>query len=336
LQETYENSGLEQPSATCRFVGDAWAGLAASPKSLPCKYLYDARGIHLFERICQTKEYYPTRTELAILEEAGDEIKDLVGESLDVVDLGSCNPSKFNVLLRHLRRVRRYLPIDIAPVALLDGARTLRQLHPQLDVRPICADFTCLRQLPMRVLDGQPTLLFFAGSTIGNFAPGEAVELLRQLGGLAERPLLLIGVDVPKERARLEAAYDDACGVTAAFNLNLLARANRELGADFDLRRFRHVARYDAAAGRVEMLLESLTSQVVHVAGREFRLGAGESIHTESSYKYAPEAFQDMARAAGLSPRRYWQDKERLFSVHLIDCGARSLRRRAAGDAVWH
>jgi dimethylhistidine N-methyltransferase len=332
----YDNSGGHRPSATSRFLSDAWAGLAASPKALPCKYLYDERGTQLFERICQTSEYYPTRSEIAILEEAGDEIGSLVGEGLDVVDLGCCNPSKFHVLLRHLRRVRRYLPVDIAPVALLDGARTLRRMHPELDVRPICADFTSLREIPVRVWDGRPTLLFFAGSTIGNFAPGMAVQLLRQLRGLAERPLLLIGVDVPKERARLEAAYDDALGVTADFNLNLLARANRELGADFDLRRFRHVARYDEAEGRVEMLLESLTDQVVQVAGRAFRLAAGEQIHTESSYKYAPGKFQAMARAAGLSPRRYWQDSERLFSVHLVDCGPRSSGQGVAGDGSWH
>lgn len=300
------------------FAADVIAGLASTPKTLPCKYFYDERGSELFNRICDTPEYYPTRAELEILRTYADEISFLAGEGIDVVELGSCNSRKVRVLLDALRAPRAYVPIDVDGCTLDDCARVLRRDYPRLQVLPLAADFTRLTSLPRELQTARRTMFFFAGSTIGNFDPEHAVLLMQQLASLTPRSFFLIGADVKKAPAVLDAAYNDAEGYTAAFNLNLLTRINGELGADFDVEQFRHVAYYDASMHRVEMHVESATEQDVHVGGHTFHLAPGERIQTENSYKYSIQHFQALARAAGLLPVRWWQDSQRQFSLHLL------------------
>lgn len=303
-----------------RFRRDALAGLRSEPKTLPCKYLYDEEGSRLFERICELEEYYPTRTELAIVREHGPAMARSLGPHCLLVEYGSGSSAKTRALLDALERPAGYVPVDISREHLLAAAEKVSAAYAELEVLPVCADFTERFPVPAPKRSPARTAVYFPGSTIGNFAPERAAELL---AGVAERcgpgGALLIGIDLAKDRATLERAYDDREGVTAAFNRNLLARMNRELDADFDLARFAHRAVYDAGAGRVEMHLESLEAQTVCVGGERVAFREGETVCTEHSHKYTLEGFAALAERAGFRVERVWTDPEGLFSVQYLE-----------------
>lgn len=291
-------------------------GLSRARKRLPSKYFYDARGSQLFDQICELPEYYPTRTELAIMRQHVWEMALLIGERALLVELGSGSSLKTHSLLEKLRDPLAYVPVDISREHLAAAAQRLSERFPSLNILPVCADFMRPFVLPETTEPPARAVVYFPGSTIGNFDPDTAQGLMRQIAQTVGRGGgLLIGVDVKKPVDRLEAAYNDAQGVTAAFNLNLLAHLNAELGADFDLDGFEHHAGYNDALGRMEMHLRSLRAQVVTVGGRRFEFAEGESVHTENSYKYAPEEFEALASGAGFALERIWQDPEQLFSV---------------------
>ena len=313
----------ERPDAVEEFRAAVLTGLAAPRKEIPAKFFYDAEGSRLFDRICELDEYYPTRTEMAILSAEIDGIVGLLPPRPVLVEFGSGASLKVRLLLDTLDRPAGYVPIEISRDHLVWAAEGLARDYPDLPIVPVHADFTGRFRLPDN-LPARPRLGFFPGSTIGNFHPADATRILagfaRQLGADS---WLLIGVDLKKDPAILHAAYNDAAGVTAAFNLNLLTRINRELGGTFDLDAFRHDAIYNAEAGRIEMRLRSLHSQSVRVDGRVFHFGAGETIHTENSYKYSLAEFQAVAIAAGYRPAALWTDRRQLFSVHLLSVAAR-------------
>ncbi|WP_435105164.1 L-histidine N(alpha)-methyltransferase [Arhodomonas sp. AD133] len=299
----------------------AIAGLSATPKAIAPKFFYDQRGSELFDAICEQPEYYLTRTEERILKDAATEIAALAGGGATLVELGSGASRKVRLLLEGLRP-SAYLGVDISREFLLDSTRRLAADFPWLEVHAACADFTA--ELPLPHVDtGGATLTFFPGSSIGNFDPAHAQTLLAALGRrLPPGSGLLIGVDLIKDRDTLEAAYNDAAGITAAFNRNLLVRLRRELNADIDPERFDHRAHFDAEAGRVEMHLVSRGAQTVHVDGHQFTFDDGESIHTENSWKYSIEGFRELARRAGLTPRALWTDADERFSVHYLETAA--------------
>jgi dimethylhistidine N-methyltransferase len=292
-------------------------GLARPQKAIPSRYFYDKRGSALFEQICALEEYYPTRTEIAILEACCGEIGRILPPAAAVIEMGSGSSHKVRTLLDNLKRPSAYVPVDISREHLIASARALARSYPQLTVIPVWGDFA--RSVAVPPLGGAPRVIFFPGSTIGNFTPDGAVALLAAWSGhIGLGGHLVIGVDLKKDLQTLQAAYDDAAGVTAAFNLNLLVRANRELGATFDLDGFTHRALYDADKGRVEMHLVSGAEQTVQVDDRPFAFTAGETIHTENSYKYTIGEFQDLARAAGYHPLAVFTDGDTLFSVHVL------------------
>lgn len=303
------------------FHAEALEGLQGKPKRISPKFFYDKAGSELFDRITGLPEYYPTRTETAILEARAGEIADLIGDDGLLIEYGSGSSRKIRVLLDALggRRVR-YLAIDISKQHLLESAGALADAYPETPVSAVCADYTEPIELPVETLDGvRRRVVFFPGSTIGNFAPDQARGFLRRTAELAgSGGGLLIGVDLKKDKATLDAAYNDSGGVTAAFNLNLLRRMNRELGADFRLDRFAHRAFYNSDAGRIEMHLVSLRDQTVRVDGQAVGFQAGETIHTESSYKFSVEEFQALASDCGFAPGKVWTDPEGLFSVHYM------------------
>ena len=312
------HTNFEEDAAASGFAADALSGLGAPQKTLPCQYLYDARGSELFEAITDVPEYYPTRTEIGILEAS---VVDIVAETPPgsvLVEFGSGSSRKTEILLGAFDKLAAYVPIDVSASALAEARDRLAARFPRLRVEPIVGDFRDPLLLPPD-LAARPRMGFFPGSTIGNFRPSEAAALLRGMAdALGTGGRLIIGVDLRKATARLLPAYDDAAGVTAAFNKNLLERANRELGADFDLDGFRHEARFNTLESRVEMHLVSERAQIVRLLGRSFAFRPGESIHTENSHKYTVEAFQALAREAGWAPRRVWTDADGLFSVHEI------------------
>ena len=299
------------------FSEDVLAGLALPQKSIPPKYFYDEQGCRLFEAICELPEYYLTRTEMAILRGNIAEIAQFVGPDAELIEFGSGVQAKTRILIQALQ-TQLYVPIDIAIDTLRASSSELARRFPFLNIVGICADHTRPIALPEFV--GVPIrrkTVFFPGSTIGNFTPAEALVFLRQARKMAGAGgVLLIGVDLKKDKATLDAAYADGRGVTEQFNLNLLHRINRELAADFQVKRFRHKAFYDPILGRVEMHLESQYSQFVHVAGRRFDFAPGETIHTEISCKYSIAEFQELGKRAGFTPEKVWTDSEQLFSVH--------------------
>jgi dimethylhistidine N-methyltransferase len=307
-----------------RFLADALAGLRQPRKTLPCKYFYDAEGSKLFDQICTLPEYYPTRTELGILRAHAPEMARCVGPDALLIEYGSGSSVKTRLLLDRLPRPAAYVPVDISREHLLATALALRLDYPGLPVLPVCADFTAPFALPTPPRPPARCVIYFPGSTIGNFSEAAAVALL---AGVARRVGpgggFLAGADLKKDPRVLERAYDDARGVTAAFNLNLLARMNRELDADFDLRRFRHRAVWVEAEGRVEMHLVSETEQFVHVGGVRIGFARGESICTEYSHKYTLDGFARLARGAGLAVRRVWTDRRQRFSVQYLEVPAR-------------
>jgi len=294
------------------------AGFARKPRSLPCRFFYDARGSALFEEITRLEEYYPTRVETALLEVYGAEIADRIGDACVLVEFGSGSSRKTSLLLSALARVAVYVPIDVAGASLAEAAEWLSERHDGLAIRPLVADFTNPRTLPV-VARRSRKLGFFSGSTIGNLTHAEAQAFLADAARLLGRgAAFLIGVDLKKNPAILLPAYNDRRGVTAAFNLNLLERINRELDADIDVSRFTHDAIYDEHQGRIEMHLVSLARQIVRVLGHEFRFGRGERIHTENSHKYSVAEFQALAQRAGWRPAEVWTDGNLLFSLHLL------------------
>jgi dimethylhistidine N-methyltransferase len=302
-----------------RMREEVWAGLAAPRKTLPCKWLYDARGSALFERICELPEYYPTRTELAILEAHAGEMAERLGPRCLLVEYGSGSSRKTRLLLDRLVEPAGYVPIDISRSALAASAHALAEAYPGLEVLPVCADYAEPVELPRPRRPAERRAVFFPGSTIGNFTPPDAQRFLARMARVAgPGGGVLIGADLRKDPALLEAAYDDAAGVTAAFDRNLLVRINRELGADFPVERFQHRALWNEADGRVEMHLVSLDARTVTVAGRRFAFAAGESIHTENSYKYTLPGFAALAAGAGLAVRRVWTDPRGWFSVQWL------------------
>ena len=297
-------------------------GLRKRRKELPCKLLYDARGSELFDEICRLPEYYPTRTEIGILRRHGHAIADALGPRCLLVEYGSGSGVKTRILLDRLDRPAGYVPIDISRSALVASAEALVQRYPDLDMMPVCADYTSEIALPAKASGRRAAraAVFFPGSTIGNFHPADAHRFLRRLRrAFGPGSGLLIGVDLRKDPRVLHAAYNDSAGVTAAFNLNLLTRINRELAADFDPSRFAHYAFYNARVGRIEMHLVSLREQAVTVAGERCTFACGESIFTESSYKYSLSGFATLADAAGYDVGSVWKDPSSLFSVqHLV------------------
>ena len=306
------------------FARDVVAGLTAPRKTLRPKYFYDEQGSRLFEEITRAPEYYPTRTEIGILEEKGAAIAQLIPAGGALVEFGAGSSVKIRTVLRALDKLAVYVPVDISAEFLVGEALALQEDFPKLKVRPVAADFTKPFDLPAEALD-RPRVGFFPGSTIGNFDPPEAETFLRHAGRILGRGAhMIVGVDLVKNRDVLRAAYNDSDGVTAAFNLNLLRRINRELGGDFDLDRFEHRAVFNETKSRVEMHLVSRERQRVSVCGRAVEFAPGETIHTECSYKYTVAGFGEFARRAGWAPVESWTDEQDYFSVHVL-----ALRDRA-------
>jgi L-histidine Nalpha-methyltransferase len=292
-------------------------GLSHRPKSLPPKFFYDERGSLLFDAITELPEYYPTRTEIELLRGHGMDIARRLGSDILLVELGSGSDVKIRALLRALRPAA-YMPIDISREHLFQSARRIAADFPGIQVYAVCADYSCPLCLP-DVTDAHRRVAFFPGSSIGNFDPAQARSLLKQIGSLlGAGGQLLIGVDLKKDAGILNSAYNDAQGITAAFNQNLLVRINRELDADFDLDAFRHQAYYNSNRGRVEMHLTAASPQRVHIDGHHFDFQAGESLHTEDSYKYSIEEFSNLAAQADFASEQVWQDEQQLFSVHCL------------------
>ena len=302
------------------FLSAVFEGLSAEQKFLPCKFFYDERGSQLFDQICDLEEYYPTRTEIGILEDRLGEIAELVGRGAHLVELGSGASVKIRTLLNALPDLAQYTAVDISRDFLLQSAETLAIDYPGLDVAAICADYTQNFEILSPVnRQSSRNVAFFPGSTIGNFTRDEAKTFLTRLHGiLGPGSGLLIGVDLKKDSDILHAAYNDAKGVTAAFNLNLLHRINRELGAQIDVDSFSHVARYDAPGGFVEMRLRSDIAQTIEIGGNTFDFEEGETIHTEYSCKYDIDEFQQLAAASSMTPTEYWVDDDTLFSIHYL------------------
>jgi dimethylhistidine N-methyltransferase len=293
--------------------------LRLRPRAIPPKFFYDARGSELFDLICTTPEYYLTRTETGILDEFGAEMADRIGASCVLIELGSGSASKTPLLLRHLAGDAAYVPIDICAPPLLQSTQRLGILFPEMYMHPICADYMRLSAVKLDGYAGRRRVIFFPGSSIGNCTPFEVVQLLRHAAQLAgTNGAMLIGVDSKKSPAVLNAAYNDAAGYTAAFNLNLLARMQRELGAQLDLDGFAHYAYYNASLGRIEMHLVSQKRQFIKLESEVFQFDESETIHTENSYKYTVQEFQQLARAAGWRPKMLWADCNGLFNVHYL------------------
>ena len=301
------------------FAEDAIAGISAEPKWLSAKYFYDAVGSELFEQITEQPEYYPTRCELAILRENAGAIAALIPPGAALIEFGAGSSKKARILIAAAPQLAAYVPVDISGEFLFEEARQLRRDMPKLSILPLAADFTKDFRLPSFVA-ARAHVGFFPGSTLGNFEPHDAATFLRHAGSmLGQGAVLILGVDLVKATNVLDAAYNDAAGITAAFNRNLLVRMNRELDADFDLDTFSHRAFFNPTHSRIEMHLVSAKRQNVTVAGETFTFSAGESIHTESSYKYTLDSFRALAREAGWKPLDAWTDG--YFSVHALRFG---------------
>jgi L-histidine N-alpha-methyltransferase len=303
----------------CDAEQEILGGLSKPQKQISAKYFYDENGSRLFDEICVQPEYYPTRTELDIMETHIGDIADLVGSQASIIEFGSGSSLKTRLLLSNLRELAAYVPVDISRETLRSTAESLATDYPDIEVLPVCADFTQPFELPTPRLMPQRNLVFFPGSTIGNFGADKALSLLRVMRAEAkDGGALLIGVDLVKPTEILEPAYNDAAGVTADFNLNLLERLNREHDANFSLQAFQHEAVYDVENTRIEMRLVSLQNQRIRVAGENFSLDEGEYIVTEHSHKYSLGRFKSMAEIAGFSVQNVWTDKNDLFSVQYL------------------
>ncbi len=309
---------FDAATARAEITQEALAGLTATPKTLPSKLFYDIEGVRLFEAISRLPEYYLTRTETALLARIAPELAALAPRGGTLVEYGASDEAKAMFLLQaDPGRISAYVPVDVAENALSDMAARLRHTMPDLAVHPVCADFN--RQVALPAGLDAPRLGFFPGSTIGNLEPDVACTFLRRArAALGDTSWLVVGVDVRKEPDILLPAYDDADGITAAFNLNMLRRLNREAAARFDLRQFSHLAIWNDTESRIEMHLRSTVAQTVQVAGTRIRFQAGETIHTENSYKHSIAAFQGLAAAAGWVPAAVWTDPDGLFSIHAL------------------
>lgn len=306
-------------SEVSEFRRDVIRGLSGSRKVISCKYLYDDRGSALFDEICELEEYYLTRTELSILNAHVNEMAEVLGEDVELIELGSGSGLKTRLLLDHLLAPRAYLPIDISSAPLLRSADELAARFPGLEIIPVCADFTGAVSLPETGSPRARRVVYFPGSTIGNFRPRAALRLLTSIARLVgEGGGLLIGFDLDKDESIVWPAYNDQRGISAAFNLNLLARINRELGADFDLKAFAHRADYERVRERMVMHLVSLDDQIVRVDGEAFAFQEGEMIHTEDSYKYSLEHFGRLTSRAGFALDRQWFDDNRYFCIQYL------------------
>jgi dimethylhistidine N-methyltransferase len=304
------------------FASEMRACLASRPRRISPKWFYDERGSQLFDAICELPEYYPTRTEFGILSRHAGEMASLMGPRAEIVEFGAGSLRKVRLLLDAMEEPARYLPIDISGEHLAQSAIELQQAYAGLDVQPVVADYTQRLLLPAPPTGAGKRIGFFPGSTIGNFTHDEAMHFLVLASQLLRGGALLLGVDLVKDPAVLHAAYNDAQGVTAQFNLNLLARANRELGTDFVLPNFWHSSFYNAPLSRIEMHLVSRARQQVQWRGERFEFDEGEAIHTENSYKFTVESLHAMAIDAGFRPGPAWTDDDNLFSVYWLHAPA--------------
>jgi len=304
------------PPATSDLLSDVITGLSSDPRALPCKYFYDERGAALFQKICELPEYYVTRTELDILSRHHAEIASQIGPNVELIGLGTGAGTKTRILIKALEKPAAYIPVDISEKQLRKSTASFQKIFPKLEILPVCADYLQPVVLPSPRHKPARNVVYFPGSTIGNFEPNEALEFLRRIANVSGRGGgLLIGVDLQKDQNVIEAAYNDKDGVTAQFNLNLLAHINRETGANFDLSRWQHRAIYNSKAGRIEMYLISATDQTVRIQDQQFHFRAGEKILTEHSYKHTPEGFIALAGQAGFDFAKFWTDDARLFGV---------------------
>ena len=305
-------------SDTSAFAADVVAGLTASPKRLPPKYFYDSVGSELFEQITKLPEYYPTRCELEVLHTHAKDIAGLIPDGAALIEFGSGASTKTRILLRHAK-LAAYVPVDISAQFLEAQTDALKREFPQVAMLPVAADFGRPFALPVAARS-MPRIGFFPGSTIGNLEPHEAASFLRQAERiLGPQSVFIVGVDLVKDEKVLHAAYNDKQGVTAKFNLNLLSRINRELGAKINLACFEHHAFYNRERSRIEMHLASVKRQRLTICGERIEFRAGETIHTENSYKYSIESFRAMARGAGWTPAAVWTDRDNYFSVHALN-----------------
>jgi dimethylhistidine N-methyltransferase len=303
------------------------AGLCRTHKKIPCKFLYDETGSQLFEKICALEDYYVTRTELEILNSHTQDIARELGSETFLVELGSGSGIKTRLLLQNLQDPIAYVPVDISRDMLLESSLTLQHAFPNLEILPVCADYTRPFPLPIPTKkNARQVSIFFPGSTIGNFEPVEAAAFLRRLSMLCRNGSLVIGVDLRKDPSLITAAYDDKEGVTAAFNLNLINRINREFGVDLDPKDFSHSAIYDVCLGRVEMHLVCQKRRRVKLDGHEIHFEMGERIHTEYSYKYSLQQFRSLARLAGFEPCGCWTDKSASFGVFYLESRPRNIK----------
>jgi L-histidine N-alpha-methyltransferase len=305
-------------TATTEFATDVVAGLTATPKRLSPKYFYDSTGSDLFEKITELPEYYPTRREIGILNEHAGDVAALIPPGAALIEFGSGSSTKTRIILSAAKSLGAYVPVDISGQFLHAQMAGLRLEYPKLSLLPVAADFTRPFDLP-KAVQTMPRVGFFPGSTIGNFEPHEAAAFLRHAGRILGRgAAFIVGVDLVKDTQVLKSAYNDSQGVTARFNLNLLTRINRELGAKFNLACFEHHAFFNSGRSRIEMHLASLKRQRIKVCGECIEFRAGETIHTESSYKYSIESFGALARGAGWTPTAVWTDADNYFSVHVL------------------
>jgi len=312
------NCARAQPAIQDEFATEVLSGLSRRPRSIPCRFLYDARGSELFEQITELEEYYPTRTEIGLLNRHAGDIAALTGPGAAIIEFGSGSSRKTEILIAALPDLAAYVAIDISPAALAEAADRLRARFPDLNVMTVTGDFNVPIDLPNSISSARK-LGFFPGSTIGNLDKDEAVAFLQNAAQLLGRDsALLMGVDLKKSEAILVPAYNDHEGVTAAFNLNLLTRINRELDGSFDLDKFAHEAVYNPDAGRMEIYITSREDQDVTVLGKSFAFTRGERIHTENSHKYAVSEITSMAEAAGWTHARAWVDEDELFSLNLL------------------
>jgi len=301
------------------FLAEVLIGLHKPQKELPSKYFYDERGSQLFERICELEEYYIPRIEASIMLAHIEEIVELIGPHVLVIEPGCGNCAKVRFLIDHLHDPAAFMPIDISQEQLLHVAKELSSIYPRLQVLPVCADYMRNFELPIPKQSSKRTAVYFPGSTISNFDAIPAKNFLEHVANLcAPNGALLIGVDLKKDPAVLHGAYNDSEGITAAFNLNLLERMNRELDSDFRLDGFQHYAFYNPRESRIEMHLVSQRDQIVHINGQTISFASGESIWTESSYKYNLDEFEQMATAAGFRVERVWADERKWFSVQYL------------------
>ena len=312
------NSYIDYSPTAISILKEVLAGLSKNQKSLPPKLLYDKRGSEIFEKICLLHEYYPTRAETEILKTFSSDITQLIGSEAIIVEPGSGAGDKIRYLLPYLLRPKAYVPIEISKEILLRMTDELHREFPQLRVIPVCADFSQDMELPVGIKAGNAKkVVFFPGSTIGNLEPEEAIHFLKKIGKLVgSGGGLVIGVDLKKDPEIFKMAYDDPHGVTSDFNLNLLERLNREVSADFDINNFTHEAIYNENQGKIEMHLVSKISQLVRVNQTVFRFNQGETIHTESSYKYSVEEFAELCAKAKFKIRKCWKDSQNLFCVY--------------------